>query len=1380
MEFERGTVADATNAQKGLSRQRTFASFRSLGTFGSSFYRSKKDVNVKIDTVPGAGEESAGFVSRLFFWWVNPMVTLAYNQTLEQQNLWGIQKKSESTTLADRFEKEWETEMQKPKGKRSLFRAMLRFFRTKIIQTGLLNLSQNCILLVTPVLIRMFLQWVENDDAPLWRGYMLAGLMFLVGSLINGILSSHMFIQLYTVGMDIRTVLNATVYRKSLNLSNTARQTVSTGEVVTYMSNDAEKLPQSALSFHNLWVTPIFLVVAITMLVQLVGYSALGGVLFLCLSIPLQGKLAFKSMVAQRRQMKQTDSRVKLLNEIMQGIKIVKFYAWEASFKERVDAMRNLELVQIKKFAIISAENTALLLATPYMMVLITLLIFFGTGGEFKPDIVFTAVALLFVIRFPLFMLPMAIAGAATANVSLKRMQRFLELDEISEEDRIWENRSGASQGAGEIEIKDGLFTWTVDIPEEPSSSKKPKGSKKKAKKAAVAQESKEESKEAGGDENTKDEEKTAPWNIEVPSLKISGAEMVAVVGMVGSGKSSLVSAMLGEMTKKQGEVRVKGSVAYVAQTAWIINGTVKENILMGRAFDEERYERVIEACSLTQDLDMLEGGDNTEIGEKGINLSGGQKQRVSLARAAYADADIYILDDPLSAVDAHVGRHIFERLLLKMLSSKTIVVCTNQLHFLPQVSRVLVLKEGKITEIGTFEELMSNQGEFSVLMETFEGKEEQEQEEETKEAPEDQEASAQEETGKGKREAVNKAKSQIISKEGKSEGSVKWRVFKTYLVEGTGGWKIPIFLVFIAVLAQGASNVYEWFLSYWSESYVADPDEVQRNKYFYMFTYFGLAIAAVVFVFIRGLAFAFQGLQCSRHLHKILIAGIIRAPASFFDTTPIGRILNRFSKDMDNIDLAIPRSFPLFIILLGQLLGNLITMILVLPWFAIPIIPIMMVYNHIQKHYRPVSRDLQRLESISRSPIFAQFSETLSGVSTLRAFDMQDRFISTNEERLDSSNRSFYIMHCCNRWLQLRLELIGGSISLVVALLVAASKSTKYIVVDAGIAGLLLTYSLQITGALNFVVRMACETESRITSAERIKEYSSLKHEAPEIVEENRPATEWPAKGEIVIKNLSMRYRQGLDLVLRKVSLTITGGEKVGIAGRTGSGKSSLMMALFRIVEPADGTIFIDGMDIQDLGLKDLRSALSIIPQDPVMFCGSLRENLDPFEKYDDKVVWDALRAAHLHDYVSGNDKKLEMEISEGGENLSLGQRQLVCLARAILRRNKILVMDEATANIDMETDALIQQTIRTEFKDCTVLTIAHRLHTIMDCDKILIMDAGTVGEFDHPSNLLAKENSLLTSLVEETGARSAKKLKDIANGTRGGVEELEKGPGN
>ncbi|KAG5177321.1 P-loop containing nucleoside triphosphate hydrolase protein [Tribonema minus] len=1270
-------------------------------------------------------------------------------------------------------------------GQSSLARALMRMFRMQLFVTGVMALVQQAATLVIPLLVQQLLQWYQDPTQPVGRGYMLAAILFCVGCVGNGIIANHLYMKLYNMGMDARTTVNALIYRKSLNLSNRARQTTSTGECVTLMSNDAQRLPDVAFSVHNIWTSPLIVAVTVYLLVNLVGVAALAGLAFLVVMMPLQATIAIHQMGVQRGQMKRTDARLRLVNEVLQGIKIVKYYAWEAPFAERLTALREVELQSIKRFAFASAYSLVLLVATPFVMCAITVTVFFSQGGDFNPATVFTAVSLLLVIRFPLIMLPMTIANYIQAKISLGRLQRFIELEELDEEGRAWTHRQGTGKGRGTISVSDGVFSWTADT-DEAADKKRASGMPDATAKPAEGK--KQEGQRKGGWLRGGGKKKGAPGAAAVTDGKtgegemeqevvavapvVGPGELVAVVGQVGSGKSSLVAAVLGEMTRVRGRVTVDGSVAYVAQTAWIVNATLRENVLMGLPFDAARYDRVVEVCALQQDFAMLPAGDRTEIGEKGINLSGGQKQRVSLARAAYADADVYVFDDPLSAVDAHVARHIFERCIKGELRGKTRLLCANQLQFLADCDRVMVVRGGGIAEAGPYAELVKVPGgELAALMETFGAgagdSDEEEEEEEAGGSAAQGLARPQREGGKDAAAAAAAARADIgiklIEDEGKEAGAVNWRVYRTYFRDGSGGWALPIWLVVVTLATQGATSVFEYWLSVWTNAYI--DARGGTVDVLYQSVYIALVVLVVALYFVRGISIAIQAVRASRVLHGKLVGGIMRAPMVFFDTTPVGRILNRFSKDMDAIDLLLPRNVPLFIMTLSTLIGVFATIIAVLPWFALFVAPLLFTYYHVQKYYRPVSRDLQRLESLSRSPIFAQFSETLTGVATLRAYGRQEAFLRTNAARLDQSNRAYYHLQACNRWLQAWLELLGNFTIFTAAMLIAIGRDNAVIGLTAGTAGLILTYTQQVTGTLNMVVRMGCETEARITSAERVTEYGSLTPEAPPINADYRPPEGWPAKGAITFRGVSLRYRPDLDLVLNNVTFEVRGGEKIGIAGRTGSGKSSLMTALFRIVEPCAGSIEIDGVDALRVGLDDLRNALSIIPQDPVMFQGTLRQNLDPFGTYDDARLWAALRAAHLSDYVTGLDGKLDAEVAEGGENMSVGQRQLVCLARAILRRAKILVCDEATANIDIDTDILIQKTIREEFAACTVLTIAHRLNTIMDSDKILVMQDGRVGEFDTPAALVARSTSLLMGFISQTGKSSSRRLVEIAN---------------
>eukprot|EP00903_Cladosiphon_okamuranus_P012646 g11831.t1 len=1447
-------------------------------------------------TLPG-GRGKASPLSKLLFSWIGPLVQLAYARPLEPEHLFPLPESSDSSELLERFHAAWGEQLAKPKGQRSLARAMVKVFKCSLIVTAVLALCQQVVLLSVPLVVQQLLGWLidENDDRT-YVGVIWAVALFIVGFCGNGLMSNHYFLYLYVLGMDARTMLNGVTYAKSLRLSNKARQGTSTGELVTLMSNDAQRLPDMSLSVHAIWSTPLFIAIAIFLLVRLVGTAAVAGLLFLVGIIPVQGMLAAKQMGLQRAQMKQTESRVKVVNEVLQGIRIVKYYAWEAPFVERISGLRDVEVDKIKNFAFINAYTMSIMLTTPFVMVMLTLVVYFNGDGDFSPDVVFTAVSLLLIIRFPLMMLPMAIASWVQGKVSLGRMQKFFELEELDPKDREWTNRSGNGRGAGAVSIS-GTYVWTPTDDDDEEASKSKDGVKdttttagSKSKGAAVAGEEASGGDEVDLDGLKKPETPVEVWDLQLQGVQIPSGKLTAVVGQVGSGKSSLLSALLGDMTKVEGEISIDGSVAYVAQTAWIINATLKDNVLMGRPFDEARYRQVLDVCDMKQDLAQLPAGDETEIGEKGINLSGGQKQRVSIARAAYADADVYILDDPLSAVDAHVGRHLFDECLAGFLKGKTIILCANQLQFLSQTDRVLVVHEGRIVEEGAYSELlMLEGGGLAKLMEAFaeddsgdeddatpagnqESKEgdllgdatvrfakrpgtsigtpsrpprrlsrtisgadaynvesvdtpwtrsvreasdtsaamvggyggagcspvpksatrpddelleamhsqgfednETDDEDDNKNNPPslgimgmrnrrksgsmnddgdrrgpiasrqfsgerapsvsrqysgERASSMSRQYSDGGSERPTKSASAVAQEalaaggalqtvEGREEGAVALRVFKIYFKDGAGGWFLPIVLVIVSVLTQVVSNVFDWWLSFWSDKFLEDG----ATSAWYQYVYAGLCVGLVSMYLVRALLFATQAVKSSRHLHDVLTRGVMRAPVSFFDTTPIGRVLNRFTKDMDSIDLLLPRNVPQFVATLSVLIGVMITIVIVLPWFLIVIVPVGYCY-----------------------------------------YKVQDEFINRNSHRLNDSSTAFYHMHVSNRWLGIRLEMMGTTMTLAAALFIVFSKGSGGLTIKGGVAGLVLTYTQQVTGYLTWAVRMGCETEARITAVERAQEYADLTPEALPIVEDYRPPKGWPANGAVKLEGIKMRYRPGLDLVLKGVTLDIKGGERIGIAGRTGSGKSSLMVSLFRMVEPCGGSITIDGVDALRVGLQDLREAISIIPQDPVMFCGTMRENLDPFGRSDDVTIWAALEAARLAPYVSGLEGKLDAEVSEGGENLSLGQRQLVCLARAVLRRNRILVMDEATANVDVDTDSLIQEAIRKEFSGCTVLTIAHRLNTIMDSDRILVMQDGRVGEFDTPANLVANPRSLLMGFIRQTGSGSSRRLVGIA----------------
>ncbi|KAF6122854.1 ATP binding cassette subfamily C member 1 [Phyllostomus discolor] len=835
-------------------------------------------------------------------------------------------------------------------------------------------------------------------------------------------------------------------------------------------------------------------------------------------------------------------------------------------------------------------------------------------------------------------------------------------------------------------------------------------------------------------------------------------------------------------MDKLEGHVAIKGSVAYVPQQAWIQNHSLRENILFGRQLQERYYKAVIEACALLPDLEILPSGDRTEIGEKGVNLSGGQKQRVSLARAVYCDSDVYLFDDPLSAVDAHVGKHIFENVIgpKGMLKNKTRLLVTHGISYLPQVDVIIVMSGGKISEMGSYQELLAQDGAFAEFLRTYSSTEQEQTEQDDGLAGMSGpgKETRQMENGMVVTDAAGKQVQRQLSNSSSYSGDVSRHHNSTAELQKAGAnvedtWKlmeadkaqtgqvklsvyweymkaIGLFISFLSIFLFLCNHVAALASNYWLSLWTDDPivNGTQEHTKVRLSVYGALGISQGIGVFGYSMALSIGGIIASRRLHLDLLHNVLRSPMSFFERTPSGNLVNRFSKEMDTVDSMIPQVIKMFMGSMFNVIGACIIILLATPIAAVIIPPLGLIYFFVQRFYVASSRQLKRLESVSRSPVYSHFNETLLGVSVIRAFAEQERFIHQSDLKVDENQKAYYPSIVANRWLAVRLECVGNCIVLFATLFAVISRHS----LSAGLVGLSVSYSLQVTAYLNWLVRMSSEMETNIVAVERLKEYSETEKEAPWRIEEMAPSSTWPEVGGVEFRDYSLRYREDLDMVLKHINITINGGEKVGIVGRTGAGKSSLTLGLFRINESAEGEIIIDNVNIAKIGLHDLRFKITIIPQDPVLFSGSLRMNLDPFSQYSDEEVWTSLELAHLKNFVSGLPDKLNHECAEGGENLSIGQRQLVCLARALLRKTKILVLDEATAAVDLETDDLIQSTIRTQFDDCTVLTIAHRLNTIMDYTRVIVLDKGEIRECGSPSDLL-QQRGLFYSMAKDAG---------------------------
>ncbi|XP_076024056.1 ATP-binding cassette sub-family C member 3 isoform X2 [Genypterus blacodes] len=1138
--------------------------------------------------------------------------------------------------------------------------------------------------------------------------------------------------------MNVRTAVVGAIYRKALAITNAAKRSSTVGEIVNLMSVDAQRFMDLVAFLNMLWSAPLQIMLALYFLWQNLGPSVLAGVAVMILLIPLNAVIAMKTRAYQVEQMQYKDSRIKLMNEILNGIKVLKLYAWENSFKEKVLAIRQKELNVLRKMAYLGALSTMAWTSAPFLVALTSFAVYVTVdeNNVLDAERAFVSLSLFNILRFPLNMLPQVISSLVQASVSLKRIQSFLSHDEL-DLDSVDRKNTAADYS---VTIVNGRFSWAKD-------------------------------------------DTPVLHNINVMAPQGS---LLAVVGQVGCGKSSLISALLGEMEKLEGDVSIRGSVAYVPQQAWIQNATLRDNILFGNPYNEQKYGCVLEACALTPDLKVLPGGDMTEIGEKGINLSGGQRQRVSLARALYSDADVYLLDDPLSAVDAHVAKHIFDNLIGPegALKGKTRILVTHGITFLPQVDNIMVMVDGRVSEMGSYLELLQQNGAFAEFLRNYALDDMGEEEEVTGAGELEEEEEFTDDTLSNHTDMVdnepviNEAKRNfirqisIISAEGENvrarsvkrhacsqrkhaepppekkaspkvdkliqsetmeTGRVKSKVYLEYAK--AVGPLLSVLICFLYGCQSAAAIGANFWLSQWTDD--ATKNQTSRQDVdMRVGVYAALGITQGVLVMMSSFTLAMGNISAARKLHADLLDNKFHTPQSFFDTTPIGRVLNRFSKDIFVIDEALPSTVLMFLATFFISLSTMIVIVATTPIFAVVIGPLAFIYVFVQRFYVATSRQLKRLESVSRSPIYSHFSESITGSSVIRAYGRRAAFVLLSDMKVDDNQKSYFPGIVSNRWLGVRIEFIGNCIVLFAALFAVTGKDE----LNPGLVGLSVSYALQVTMSLNWMVRMTSDLESNIVAVERVKEYSETKTEAPWEVEDKKPPPDWPTEGNVAFQDYSVRYREGLDLVLKNLSLKVKGGEKIGIVGRTGAGKSSMTLSLFRLLEAAGGEITIDDVKIAEIGLHDLRSKLTIIPQEPVLFSGSLRMNLDPFESYSEDELWKALEHSHLHKFVSNQPAKLELECSEGGENLSVGQRQLVCLARALLRKTRILILDEATAAIDLETDDLIQSTIRSQFEDCTVFTIAHRLNTIMDYTRVLVLDKGQIAEFDTPTNLLAQ----------------------------------------
>ncbi|XP_075805253.1 ATP-binding cassette sub-family C member 4 isoform X1 [Microtus pennsylvanicus] len=1275
--------------------------------------------------------QDANLCSRLLFWWLNPLFKTGHSRRLEEDDMFSVLPEDRSKHLGEELQGYWDKEVLRAKKdarKPSLTKAIIKCYWKSYLVLGIFTLIEETTRVVQPVLLGKFIEYFENydpsDSVALHTAYGYAAILSAC-TLLLAVLHHLYFYHVQCAGMKLRVAMCHMIYQKALRLSNAAMGKTTTGQIVNLLSNDVNKFDQVTIFLHFLWAGPLQAIAVTVLLWMEIGISCLAGMAVLVILLPLQsciGKL-FSSLRSKTAAF--TDARIRTMNEVITGMRIIKMYAWETSFADLITKLRKKEISKILGSSYLRGMNMASFFIANKIILFVTFTTYVLLGHEIKASHVFVTMSLYSAVRLTVTLFfPSAIEKVSESVISIRRIKNFLLLDELPQR-----KAQEPCDGKAIVHVQDFTAFWdkALDTP-----------------------------------------------TLQGLSFTARPGELLAVIGPVGAGKSSLLSAVLGELPPSNGLVNVHGRIAYVSQQPWVFSGTVRSNILFGKKYEKERYEKVIKACALKKDLQLLEDGDLTVIGDRGATLSGGQKARVNLARAVYQDADIYLLDDPLSAVDAEVGKHLFQLCICQTLHEKVTILVTHQLQYLKAASHILILKDGQMVQKGTYTEFLKSGVDFGSLL-----KKENEEGEHSpasgtptlrkrtfSESSIWSQQSSRPSLKDGAPEGQDTENTQAAQpEESRSEGKIGFKAYKNYFTAGAS-WFFIVFLILLNMAAQVFYVLQDWWLSYWANQQSALNNTENGNGSvtetldlnWYLGIYAGLTAITVLFGIARSLLVFYVLVKASQTLHNRMFESILKAPVLFFDRNPIGRILNRFSKDIGHMDDLLPLTFLDFIQTLLLVVSVIAVAAAVIPWILIPLVPLAILFLILRRYFLETSRDVKRLESTTRSPVFSHLSSSLQGLWTIRAYRAEERFQELFDAHQDLHSEAWFLFLTTSRWFAVRLDAICAVFVIVVAFGSLILAKT----LDAGQVGLALSYAITLTGMFQWSVRQSAEVENMMISVERVIEYTNLEKEAAWEYQK-RPPPGWPHEGVIVFDNMSYTYSLDGPLVLKHLTALIKSREKVGIVGRTGAGKSSLISALFRLSEP-EGKIWIDKILTTEIGLHDLRKKMSIIPQEPVLFTGTMRKNLDPFNEHTDEELWNALEEVQLKEAIEDLPGKMDTELAESGSNFSVGQRQLVCLARAILKKNRILIIDEATANVDPRTDELIQQKIREKFAQCTVLTIAHRLNTIIDSDKIMVLDSGRLKEYDEPYVLLQNPESLFYKMVQQLGKGEAAALTETA----------------
>ncbi|KAI8640714.1 hypothetical protein BD408DRAFT_444931 [Parasitella parasitica] len=1420
-------------------------------------------------------EATASIFSWCSFQWMNPLVVFGFHNTVTRENIYAMTFQHLSRPAYEDF-----VDTKAFMARARVLGRIYRANKSTIWYQLIFSMTACFVAYLSPFFQQKFLQYIElyEENTPIQTAYLYILCLFLVG-IVKLLCNS---VQLWMGRRwNIRTLimLDSEIFFKTLKrkdmsgkLSKAAEVAEiradgkkedskdikakkkgskdedeesfsNVGKITNLMSVDADKLSDIPSYIFMIYTAPVDVTIAVAYLYNLLGNAALVGLVVMLLCFPITGLLTKKMSASYKALTTAKDRRNDLVNELLQGIRMIKYFAWEDNWREKVFKARRDEINKLIKTIIIDVLVNLIFLTVP-VLVTVTSFIWYTkvSGNELTASVAFVSITLFEMLRGPLIFIPETINTFTEAYVSLNRIADYLEEPEV--EENVSKESVECPEGVNpqivlaRVGFEQSVFQWHIE--------------KKASEASATTASAGDQERHIISASSTSSTLNVVAahlmprrsFQLNVPRFNFPTGKLSLVCGPTGSGKSSFLNALLGEMDIISGRIYLPSKtvlacknvsnidpafndlcldkVAYVAQQPFLQHASIRDNILFGLPFDAARYKKTLYQCALVKDLMILPDGDRTEIGEKGISLSGGQKQRVSLARAVYSNAKTVLLDDCLSAVDAHTSKHIYRKCFMgDLLMGRTVILVTHQVRLcLPGASFFVKIDNGNVLGCDTVENLKTS-GELQRLL----GAQKQEEEEETEDLVDTDNADADVDLD-NKTEAAK-----LVQAETSEKGQVKLKVYVKYLA-ACGGWTFWIALLCSYVLARLLTFGENWWLRIWAASYSNEhapgsanlstlavttdsypqylflnskspvipgvfdtlgaavqkqnifrawvfEENAPVNVDYYIGIYIAICTTYILFDACRNILIYWGSIRGARTLFDSLLNRIIHAPMRFFDTTPVGRILNRFGKDISTIDMQIARSASFLIECVTGVIASTVVISIITPQFLIVAIGISCLYFVIGLFYLRISRELKRLNSVSRSPIYSHFTESLIGVTTIRAYGVEEQFMRTVYEKIDAFVAPFYYLWMSNRWLYCRIEFTGNFVTFFTGIFLILNIDH----IDAGMAGIALFYARSFLDNIYWFIRQYTNVEMNLNSVERVQEYLELDQEPPATIDGHKPPAAWPTTAAIEVKDLVIRYAPELDPVLHGISFSTRPHEKIGIVGRTGSGKSTMALSFFRFLEASKGSIFIDGIDISTIGIQDLRSQITIIPQDAVLFSGTIRSNIDPFEEHSDEAVWESLERAHLSKvsdrlnklHSSGTSTprsaastqamdneqhisvitSLNQQVSDGGNNFSQGQRQLLCLARALLKKSKLIIMDEATASVDFDTDTKIQATIREEFTNSTLLCIAHRLRTVIDYDRILVLDQGRVAEYDAPYNLLVQDSGvgIFKSMCEKSG---------------------------